>query len=138
GPDPDREGPVVPGGDEMDRSSHQRSLYDGAAVQRTGERGTLEGGEPRPQPDVHRGRVLRLDPADAFEGARDRKGRPLEQELPRQHRSVQLTRRELSHAAAQRHQPRSGSTAASAAWSGRQLAQLAMREAYGGGLRSSP
>ena len=53
--------------------------------------GAREPVEPRPQPDVHRRRVLRLDPADALERARDRHPAPLEQQLPREQGPVQLT-----------------------------------------------
>ena len=50
----------------------------------------LEALEPRPEPDVHRGRVLRLDPADPVEGLRDWRPRALEQQLAREQGTVQL------------------------------------------------
>jgi hypothetical protein len=89
-PDPDDERPVVALGDEMDRRPHQRPLDDGLPAQRAGELVPLEALEPRPEPDVRRGRVLRLDPADPFQRAGQRRLRPLEQELPREQRPVQL------------------------------------------------
>jgi hypothetical protein len=59
-------------------------------LQRAGQRVAVELGHPRPQPDVHRRRVLRLQPADGVQRRRDRAARRLEQPLAREHRAVEL------------------------------------------------
>jgi hypothetical protein len=63
GAHPIGERPVVARRDEVDRRAHQRRLHDRPALERAGQDGALEALHPRPEPDVHRGRVLRLDPA---------------------------------------------------------------------------
>ena len=54
----------------------------------------LEALEARPEPQVAVRRVLVLDPGELFDRARQRQPRPLEQELPREQRSVQLALRQ--------------------------------------------
>ena len=54
----------------------------------------LEPLQPRPEPDVAGGRVLRLEPADLLDRARERHPRALEQQLAREQRAVELARRE--------------------------------------------
>ena len=61
------EGPVVRCRDEVDGRAEQRSLGDRPPLQRPRQRSALEAGKPRPQPDVHRGRVLGLDAADPLD-----------------------------------------------------------------------
>ncbi len=93
-------GPPVLRGDEVDGAPQERSLYDGAVGQGQGEVLTSEPLHPRPQSDVHRRRVLRLEPAHALEGAGDGGPRTLEQKLAREERAVELALREdaLAHA----------------------------------------
>jgi hypothetical protein len=75
----------------MDRCAHQCRLDGGLALERAGQRVPFEALEPRPEPDVHRRRVLGLDPADPFERPWDRQRGPLEQELAREQGAIQLT-----------------------------------------------
>jgi len=56
----------------VDRVPHQRGLHDGAPLERGGQRVALEALQPRPQADVHRRRVLRLDAGDLLERVRQR------------------------------------------------------------------
>ena len=88
--DGERQRPVVARGDEVDRRAHQRPLHDAAALQRARQRVALEALQPRPQPDVHRRRVLRLQAAHALERPRDRERRALEQHLAGEQRAVEL------------------------------------------------
>jgi beta-lactam-binding protein with PASTA domain len=74
----------------VDRHPHQRPLYDRAPLERAREVVALESGQARPEPDVRRGRVLRLDSAHALEGPWERELGALEQQLPREERAVQL------------------------------------------------
>src|SRR5215211_2733246 len=61
-------------------------------------RAALEAGEPRPQSDVHRRRVLRLDAGDPLERRRQRQLAALEQQLAREQRAVELAPGQRSHA----------------------------------------
>jgi hypothetical protein len=72
----------------MDREAHQRALDDGAPLERAIERVALEPVEPRPQSDVHRRRVLRLDAADPLERLRQAVSLALEEELAREQCAV--------------------------------------------------
>jgi hypothetical protein len=114
----ERERPEVGARDEVDRHAHQRRLDHAAVLQRAGQGRALEAGEPRPQPDVHRRRVLGLDAADRFQRARQRHPRSLEQELAGEQRAVELSPRERLHA---RQCARSGAQSraatASSGWS---------------------
>ena len=89
-----REAPVVARRDDVDRRAHQRPLDGATALQRAGQVVAREAVEHRPQPNVRRRRVLRLEAADALERAADREPRPREQELAREERAVQPPRRE--------------------------------------------
>ena len=75
----------------MDGRPHDRPLHDAAPLQRPGERGPFEALEPRPEPDVHRRRVLRLDPADALERLRNRQPCTLEEQLAGKEGAVELS-----------------------------------------------
>jgi hypothetical protein len=85
---------VVASGHEVDRHPHQRPLDDLAALERPGEVRTREPVATRPQPDVRRWRVLRLETADPLEGPPEATPAALEQRLSREQRAVQPTRRE--------------------------------------------
>ena len=78
----------------MDRRPHHRGLDDAPALEPAGHRVTLEPVDPRPEADVHRGRVLRLKPAHPLEHPRKRSAHALEQHLPREERPVQLAFRQ--------------------------------------------
>jgi hypothetical protein len=73
------------------------ALDDAALLQRAGEVGALEPLQARPQPDVHRGRVLRLQAGHPLEQARHRVGGTLEQALAGQDGAVERARRESGH-----------------------------------------
>src|SRR4051794_28663536 len=78
-----------------DRAAHQRGLDDAAVLERAGEVGALEPLQARPQPDVHRGRVLRLQAGHLLEQARDGERLPLQQALPREEGSVECAWRQI-------------------------------------------
>ena len=84
-----RERPVVLARDQVDRAAHQRALDDAALLERAGEVGALEPLQARPQPDVHRRRVLRLQPGHPLEQPRDGIGGALEQALAGQEGAVE-------------------------------------------------
>ena len=65
-----------------------------AVVERPGKSIALELGQPAPQPDVARRRVLGLQAAGALERGRDVEVGFRQQQLPGEHRSVQLPRRQ--------------------------------------------
>ena len=67
--DRDREGPEVPFRDDVDRRAHERRLHRLPPLERSGEVAEREAVEPRPEADVRRRCVLRLEPRDALEGA---------------------------------------------------------------------
>jgi hypothetical protein len=83
----------------MDRAPHERRLNDRAALERGGQRSALEPLEPRPQADVHRRRVLGLDPGDPLERPRQRHPAALEQQLAGEQRPVELPLGERAHGA---------------------------------------
>ncbi len=74
----------------MDGRAHDRRLHDPAALEGSSEIVAFEAVHPRPQADVHRRRVLRLEPAHALEDPGDRRAGPLEQELAREQSAVEL------------------------------------------------
>ena len=74
----------------MDGRAHQRPLDDAAALERTGQLVALEAFDARPEADVHRRRVLRLNPADPVEGLGNGRLRAFEEQLPSQEGAVQL------------------------------------------------
>jgi hypothetical protein len=100
----ERPPPPVARRDEMDRRPQQGPLDDGATLQRPGEPFALEALQPRPQTDVHRGRVLRLDAADALERLRQRRAPAREQQLAVEQGAVELA---LGQRALGRCHPRS-------------------------------
>ena len=61
---------------------------------------SLQARDARPEPDVHRGGVLRLEAAHPFEDAGERRSRSLEQHLAREQGAIQLALGEcaLGHA----------------------------------------
>src|SRR5688500_6204852 len=89
--DGDGEGPVVAPRDHVDRDADEGALDDALAPECARAVLPAEAFEPRPETDVRRGGVLRLQAADLLERARDRELRPLEQKLPREQRAVQLS-----------------------------------------------
>jgi hypothetical protein len=93
-PDRLRERPVVGARDDVDRSAEQRSLYGPLLLERARQVGEAEAVEPRPEPDVGGGGVLRLQAADPFQGSDERRARAAQEELPGEQRPVQLARRE--------------------------------------------
>jgi hypothetical protein len=78
----------------VDGRAHERALNGPLPLERAGEIAELEGVDHRPEPDVRRGRVLRLQAADPLERSTERHSRALEQELAREQRPVQPARRE--------------------------------------------
>jgi hypothetical protein len=78
----------------VDRDSHQRPLDHRAPLERAPELIALEPLEPRPEADVHRRRVLRLEAADALERTRKRLAAALQQQLASEHRAIELALRE--------------------------------------------
>jgi hypothetical protein len=80
----------------VDRRSKQGALDDRAPLEGPGERVALEPLEPCVEADVHRWRVLRLDPADPLERFGHRHPPGLEQQLACQQRAVQLALTENS------------------------------------------
>jgi hypothetical protein len=81
--------------------AHQRGLDHRAALERPSEAVPLEVVESRPEPDVHRRRVLRLDPAETLQCPRQRLAAARQEELTLEERPVQLALREDSLAADQ-------------------------------------
>ena len=94
----ERERPEVRARDEVDRHAHERRLHHGPLDERVGQRLPLEALEPGPQADVHRRRVLRLDPADRLERPWQRHPAAVEQQLAREQRPVELAPRQGAHA----------------------------------------
>src|SRR5882672_10962814 len=89
-PDPSGEQGIVVTGDHVDRGPHQGPLNDAATLEGLRQLVALEPGDTRPEPDVSRGRILRLQTTHALECPRERKVDALEQQLPPQERPVQL------------------------------------------------
>jgi hypothetical protein len=76
--------PEVAPRDDMDRPAQHGGLHQSFALQCPRERIPLESFDARPEPDVRRRRVLRLDPAHLLDRARQRSAPSLEQLLPRE------------------------------------------------------
>ena len=91
-PHRDRERPEVLPRDQVDRAAHQRRLDDAAVLERAREVVAHEALDARPQADVHRRRVLRLQPRHPLEHPGDRVGRPLQQPLAGQESPVERPR----------------------------------------------
>ena len=66
---------VVRGADHVERRAHERALDDGPLRERAVEVRGLEPGQTRPEPDVRRRRLLRLEATDPFEWPARRRGR---------------------------------------------------------------
>jgi hypothetical protein len=81
----------------VDRRAHQGCLHDAPALQRPRQRVALQALDARPQPDVHRRRVLRLQATHSFQRARQRGPRPLEEKLAREQGAVQISCAQGSH-----------------------------------------
>src|SRR5438067_9426462 len=92
-----REWPVVRGRNEVDRRAQQRALHDRPLLQCRVEVGPRKTVHPRPQSDVHRRRVLRLEPAHLLEHRGDRQPRWPQQELAVQQGEAQLALRKSGH-----------------------------------------
>ena len=69
---PARRWQVVGGADRVERRAHERALDDRRSAIAAIEVGRVEAGEPRPEGDVRRRRLLRLQPADALDRRRHR------------------------------------------------------------------
>ena len=74
----------------MDREAHQRRLDDLAPLERPRQRVALEPGDPRPQPDVHRRRVLGLQGAHGVERVGESRLAALEQALAGEQGAIEL------------------------------------------------
>jgi hypothetical protein len=74
----------------VDRYSHQTRLNGPFLFERLCEAWTAEVLETRPEPDVSRGRVLRLKSRDSLQCPSERLSRTLQQTLPCQQRSIKL------------------------------------------------
>ena len=85
----ERVAPVLAPRYDVDRRPHERRLDDGPLLEGLGQRRTTEAGEPGPQPDVARRRVLRLEPADLLDGVLERDRRAFEQQLAGEQRAVE-------------------------------------------------
>ena len=85
---------IVATRDEVERVPHQRRLHDVAGEERALERLALEGRRARPDADIRRGRPLRLHAAEPFDHGGTPSALPLEQQLPRERRAVQLALRQ--------------------------------------------
>jgi len=74
----------------MDCHAHERPLNDQSSLQRTIEVVALEALKPRPEADVHRRRVLRLQPGDLLKRFGQCRPRPREQQLAREQCTVKV------------------------------------------------
>ena len=74
----------------MDRRAHQGALDDRAPLQGAIQLFSLESLHPRPEADVHRGRILRLQRAHPVEDLRERRRDALQQHLASEQGSVEL------------------------------------------------
>ena len=85
----------------MDGDAHEGALGDASALECPRQVIAFEPRDARPKADVCRGRVLGLEAADSLECPRERKLFPLEQQLTREERAVQipLGERSLGHPA---------------------------------------
>jgi hypothetical protein len=89
-----REEPEVPRRDDVDGRAHQRGLDGAPALERAREILETEALEARPEPDVPRRRVLRLQAGDLLERPAEGQARPFEEQLTCEQRAVQVARRE--------------------------------------------
>ena len=89
-PDARGEKVIVAGRDHVDGRSHEGSLHHAASLKQSVEVVATELGESGPEPEVTRGRVLGLEPAEPLDRARDRHLDAFQQQLAGQKRPVQL------------------------------------------------
>ncbi len=92
--DGQRKRPVVARGDEVDGRAHQRPLRHRSPLERPRQPGALEALDPRPEPDVHRRGVLRLEAGHALERPGQGERFPPEEQLAGEQSAIQLTPRE--------------------------------------------
>jgi hypothetical protein len=78
----------------MERDPHERCLHDRPIGERTIEVVGREAGDARPQRDVRRRRLLRLEAGERLDRRDDRQRCRLDQVLPGERRPVQLRRRD--------------------------------------------
>ncbi len=90
--DRDRQRPVVGARHQVDRAAHERPLDDLAILKRFSDRVPLEVLDARPEPDVHRRRVLRLQAAHRVERLGNRDRPPLEKALASEQGTVESAR----------------------------------------------
>ena len=92
---------VVPSRDEVQRLPHHGRLDDLAARELPLERRAPEDRRPRPDPDIRCLRPLRLHPNEPLDHGGRREALPLEQQLARKRRAIELAQREdaLGHGA---------------------------------------
>jgi hypothetical protein len=76
----------------VNRAAEQRPLNDAALFERGRERIAPEVAHARPEADVSRWCVLRLQPTHPFERRDQWQGRALEQELAREQGAIELAR----------------------------------------------
>ncbi len=76
----------------MNRAPQQRPLNHAALFERGREGIAPKVAHARPEADVPRWRVLRLEPTNAFERGDEWQGRALEQELAREQCPIELAR----------------------------------------------
>jgi hypothetical protein len=88
----------------VDRGPHQRRLNDLASLQRSRQRRALEALDARPEADVHRWRVLRLDAGELLERRGQRQVDSIEQPLAGEQRAVELLSAERSHRTSVRYE----------------------------------
>src|SRR5262252_170519 len=77
----------------VDRASHEGRLDGAPLLQRLRQGVPAKVPQARPEPDVRRGRVLRLQPGEALEGRGERNRRALEQKLTSQQCPVEVAGR---------------------------------------------
>src|SRR5205823_6359299 len=85
---------IKPLDDASPRRIRQAARRKEAAQLVGAQRATTEIAHPRPEPDVTRRRVLRLQPTDAFQCRYEGQGRALQQELASQQRPIELAARQ--------------------------------------------
>jgi hypothetical protein len=78
----------------VERRAHQRGLDDRTLAEGPIEPGRVEVDEPRPEREIRRRRLLRLEPAERLDGRGRVEVGPLEEQLPRQRRPVDRAIRE--------------------------------------------
>ena len=81
-------------GDQVQRAAHHRRLHDLAAVDGALQRRAPKSFDARPEPDVRRRRPLRLHPGEPLDRGQHADPLPLEKQLSRERRAVQLPQRQ--------------------------------------------